>query len=93
MRVLIAFDKFKDALTAQQAGEVAARALRAKHPDWQLDLCPLTDGGEGFCDTLTRAAGGRLEHVEVSGPRGSLQIAGNAQERHRGTSHVRSIMW
>ncbi|MSU46545.1 MAG: glycerate kinase [Lacunisphaera sp.] len=72
MRVLLAFDKFKDALTAQQAGEVAARVLRAKHPDWQLDLCPLTDGGEGFCDMLTRAVGGRLEHVEVSGPRGRL---------------------
>ena len=70
MRVLIAFDKFKDALTARQACEVTADALRAKHPQWEIDLCPLTDGGEGFCEILTRAAGGTLEPVEVSGPRG-----------------------
>ncbi len=71
MRVLVAFDKFKDALTAAQACEAAATALRAKHPGWTLDLCPLTDGGEGFCETLTAAANGRLEHIEVSGPRGA----------------------
>lgn len=70
MRVLVAFDKFKDALTARAACEAAAATLRARHPDWTLDLCPLTDGGEGFCETLTAAANGRLEHVEVSGPRG-----------------------
>jgi len=71
VRVLIAFDKFKDALTARQAGETVAAALRTKHPDWQLDICPLTDGGEGFCETLTQAAKGRLDYVEVSGPRGA----------------------
>ena len=70
MRVLVAFDKFKDALSAAQACEAAAAALRAKHPDWTLDLCPLTDGGEGFAETLTAAGHGRLEHLEVSGPRG-----------------------
>jgi len=71
MRVLVAFDKFKDALTAPAACAAAARALRAKHPDWQLDLCPLTDGGEGFTEILTQAASGRLERVEVPGPRGA----------------------
>ena len=70
MRVLIAFDKFKDALSATEAGAAAAAALREKHPDWQLDLCPLTDGGEGFCETLTRAVHGELTTQSVSGPRG-----------------------
>src|SRR6478736_2039511 len=70
MRVLVAFDKFKDALSARAACEVAATALRTAHPDWTLDLCPLTDGGEGFAETLTGAAAGRLELNEVSGPRG-----------------------
>lgn len=73
MRCLIAFDKFKDALTARQACDIAAGTLRARHPEWTLDLCPLTDGGEGFTETLTNAAQGRMELVEVSGPRG-LQI-------------------
>lgn len=69
MRVLVAFDKFKEALTAAQACAAAAAALRAKHPDWTLDVCPLTDGGEGFAETLTGAVHGRQEHLEVSGPR------------------------
>lgn len=70
MRALLAFDKFKDALTARQACEAAARALGQKHPDWLLDLCPLADGGEGFAEILTHAAGGRVQTLSVSGPRG-----------------------
>lgn len=70
MRVLAAFDKFKDCLSAREACEIAARALRAARPDWQVDPCPLADGGEGFVEILTRAAGGRLVHLPVEGPRG-----------------------
>lgn len=75
-RVLLAFDKFKDALTAQQAGEVVAAVLREAHPDWELDLAPLADGGEGFAGILTEAAGGRIVPCEVSGPRGGRVTAG-----------------
>src|ERR1035437_681637 len=71
MRVLLAFDKCKDSLAARAAGEAAARALRHRHPDWQLDLCPLADGGEGFAEILTAAAHGTLSAVAVTGPRGA----------------------
>ena len=71
MRVLLAFDKFKDSLTAPAACDVAAEALRRAHPDWTLDLCPLADGGEGFCPILTQAAGGELIAATVTGPRGA----------------------
>ncbi len=70
MRVLLAFDKFKDSLTAPQACEHAARALCELHPDWPLDHCPLADGGEGFAEILTRAAAGSLYRAHVAGPRG-----------------------
>lgn len=69
MRVLVAFDKFKDSLTAQAACATASAALRERHPDWAIDACPLSDGGEGFCEILTAAAGGRLASVRVTGPR------------------------
>ena len=69
MRVLLAFDKFKDALTAPQACALTAAALQARHPDWTLDLCPLADGGEGFCEILTAAAKGAFETITVTGPR------------------------
>ena len=71
MRVLLAFDKFKDSLTAPAACAHAATALRASHPDWSLDLCPLTDGGEGFAPILTQAAGGTTHTATVTGPRGT----------------------
>ena len=71
MHVLIAFDKFKDSLTAPHACELTAAALRERHPDWTLDLCPLADGGDGFCEILTRAAGGIVETHTVTGPLGT----------------------
>ena len=70
MRVLLAFDKFKDAISAYAACTAAADALRELHPTWEFDLCPLTDGGEGFTEILTRGASGRMQVAEVTGPRG-----------------------
>src|SRR5437868_13002591 len=72
MRALIVFDKFKDSLTAQAAGEATAKVRSKRHPDWQLDLCPLTDGGEGFAEILTTAANGTLVRSRVVGPRGRM---------------------
>lgn len=70
MRVLIAFDKFKDALTAPAACEIASEVLTDIRPDWSLDLCPLADGGEGFGTILTQAAQGKWHPLDVTGPRG-----------------------
>lgn len=70
MRVLLAFDKFKDALTAHAASQIVADALKKIHPEWTLDVAPLADGGEGFVRILTEAAGGRFVSHRVVGPRG-----------------------
>ena len=69
MRLLLALDKFKDSLGAIRACEVVAETLRKESPDWQVDLCPLTDGGDGFASILSRSSGGRIEKVMVAGPR------------------------
>ena len=69
MRVLLAFDKFKDSLTARDACTFAAAALRDAHPDWVIDNCPLSDGGEGFCEILTSAVQGTIIGSSVTGPR------------------------
>ncbi len=70
MRVLVAFDKFKDSLTASRASEVAGSIFRNHFPDCLLDIASLSDGGEGFCEILTTAAKGRFEEIEIHGPRG-----------------------
>lgn len=68
MRALIAFDKFKDALGASAACAAAARGLGSVV---QTDLCPLADGGEGFCEIFTKAAGGEIREATVTDPRGA----------------------
>ena len=68
MRVLIAFDKFKDALSAPAACEIARDVINQSHPEWTTDLCPLADGGEGFASILTDAAQGVWHEVTTIGP-------------------------
>lgn len=71
MNILVAFDKFKDSMTAAEACDAAASGLIETYgPDVQITHSPLTDGGEGFCSILTAAANGFIEHHQVTGPRG-----------------------
>jgi glycerate kinase len=71
MHILAAFDKFKDAMPADQACDVAlAGALEALGEPLTLTRAPLTDGGEGFCPILTGAASGYMEFHKVCGPLG-----------------------
>ncbi len=72
---LIAFDKFKDALSAHQACQAAASALAAVQPDWNIATSPLADGGDGFCDTLTRLCDGSFRECLVTGPLGEKTTA------------------
>jgi glycerate 2-kinase len=67
-QVLVAFDKFKGALGASEACDVAAQVIARERPGWGIDLAPLTDGGDGFCAITTRAAGGELHPRSASGP-------------------------
>ena len=71
MRVLVAFDKFKDSVSAPQACDIAVAAIGSARGGWVLDPCPLSDGGEGFADILTRSAEGAMRQVEATGPRGA----------------------
>lgn len=68
MKYLLAFDKFKGSLTAEEAVETAARAVRQQQPDATILPAPLTDGGEGFAAVLATAMGAEVHEVEVPGP-------------------------
>lgn len=63
MKIIIAPDSFKNAL---RAGEVAAALERGWHSvrkgDTLLKL-PMSDGGEGLCDSLTFAGKGRFLEI------------------------------
>ena len=70
-RVLLAFDKFKDAVTADVACATVADVLHELHPTWHIEQAPLADGGEGFGRILTRAAAGTFIRAAGTGPRGA----------------------
>ena len=70
MNALIAFDKYKDALTAKEVCLVAQQALQTARPEWSVQIAPLADGGDGFCETLTLLAGGSFHSTAVTGPDG-----------------------
>ena len=71
MNILAAFDKYKESMTADEACSIAAEAAREiSGSDCEITETPLTDGGEGFCAILTKAASGKIELHSVNGPLG-----------------------
>src|SRR5438128_4549920 len=58
MRILIAPDKFKGALSAVQVAEAIATGLRDVLPDTKIDIVPMADGGEGTAEVISQALGG-----------------------------------
>lgn len=71
MNVLVAFDKFKDSMSAVRACDAAANgAQKALDGRVIFTRAPLTDGGEGFCRILSEAASGHIEYYPVTGPLG-----------------------
>ena len=57
MRILIAPDKFKGALSAREGGDNIAAGLREVLPDAKIDILPMADGGEGTAEVIGEALG------------------------------------
>jgi glycerate kinase len=70
-RIVIAPDSFKGSLTAFDVAGAVAGGLRRVWPDAQITLLPLSDGGEGWVETIVTAAGGRRVTESVTGPLGA----------------------
>ena len=58
MRILLASDKFKGALSAQGVAQSCEKALRTVFPEAVFDTCPMADGGEGTTEAMVAALGG-----------------------------------
>lgn len=66
LRILIAPDKFKGTLSAPDAAEAIARGWRRARPDDELDLLPLSDGGDGFGETMRRLLGASAQQARTT---------------------------
>jgi glycerate kinase len=70
MRVIVAPDKFKGSLTADEAAEAIEAGLRRARPDVELVRFPVADGGDGTLAAVLSSGEAERVEVEVTGPTG-----------------------
>lgn len=63
MLFICAPDSFKESMSARAAAEAMERGIRRVHPDAEVLLHPMADGGEGTGAVLAAALGGRTVEV------------------------------
>jgi glycerate 2-kinase len=68
MKILIATDKFKDALSAQKVCEGLKKGILKTFPTAMCETLPLADGGEGTLETLQLVLGGEFIDCQVNDP-------------------------
>ncbi|WP_407566396.1 glycerate kinase [Streptomyces sp. 184] len=76
-RVLIAADKFKGSLTAEQVAQRVSAGLRRVAPDLAVESLPVADGGDGTV-AAALAAGFERREARVTGPLGEPVTAAYA---------------
>lgn len=69
MRVLLAPDKFKGSLSAEQVADHLQAGMKRTAADASFDRCPIADGGEGTVDAVVTTGFRRLT-AAVEGPTG-----------------------
>lgn len=79
MRILAAFDSFKESMSAYEAGQ-AVKSACGKSID--VDITPMADGGEGTMSAINSALSGTVHEVNVTGPQfnnvtAKISIAGD----------------
>jgi glycerate kinase len=97
LKIVVALDSFKHSLTAVEACEVTAAAIRSAAPDADVVTKPMADGGEGTASVLMAAAGGRWIGRTVMGPlpemeveAGFVQLPGPAEPIRNPQSAIRN---
>lgn len=64
----MAMDSFKGCLTSEEAGRAVADALKSADGSAEVAWLPVSDGGEGMADALTKALGGTVAGAYVHDP-------------------------
>ena len=67
-RVLVACDSFKDALPAAEVCAAIGKGLNLGNPEFEVDIFPLGDGGEGTVEVLGHHFSGVRQWLEVKDP-------------------------
>ncbi len=68
MKILIAPDSFKGALSSRQVADAIGAGIKRVNPSVEIIKIPLADGGEGTVDSLVAATDGTIIKVKVKDP-------------------------
>ena len=68
MRILIAPDSFKNALSALEVATSLKKGLQKVMPDAEFKILPMADGGEGTVEALIDATRGEIIKTQVHDP-------------------------
>lgn len=74
MRIVIAPDKYKGSLSAGEVAQAIASGVNEAIVDAGIDLCPMSDGGEGFVEALITATQGTFVTARVTGPLPEMKV-------------------
>lgn len=70
LRIIAAFDSFKGSLSSREAGEAFRHGFMEVHPDAEVVILPIADGGEGMAEAICEGMGGEMVTAIVSDPLG-----------------------
>ncbi len=70
MKFLVAPDKFKGSLSAQEVAENIALGIRDVIQNAEIEIAPMADGGEGTAEAICSARGGKWVKCSAHGPLG-----------------------
>ena len=68
MKIIIAIDSFKGSLTSTEAGKAVEESILQVHPEWQTDIIPIADGGEGMLTVMLNATHGKKQAILAHNP-------------------------
>mgnify|MGYP002580066988 FL=1 len=69
-KIIVAVDSFKGSMTSLEAGNAIRNGIKDIHPDWNIEVYPVADGGEGTLEALTYHRSVTERTCTVTGPIG-----------------------
>ncbi|MCA1065567.1 glycerate kinase [Rossellomorea sp. AcN35-11] len=70
MNILIVPDSYKGSLSSLEVGTIMEKAFLDVSTNFQTNVIPMADGGEGTLETLISATGGKKVKTQATGPLG-----------------------
>lgn len=70
-KIIVACDSFKGSLSSKEAGEAIREGILETCRSAQVDVVPVSDGGEGLLDSIMQCRKGEWVTCDVTGPLGA----------------------